>query len=73
LTGNYIKYILNRITFIGALFLGIIAILPNILQAFTGSQFLTIGGTSILIVVAVAIETIKQIEAQLVMREYEGF
>lgn len=73
LTGNYINFILNRITFVGALFLGAIAILPNILQAITGTQFLTIGGTSILIVVSVAIDTIKQVEAQLVMREYEAF
>jgi len=72
-TSGYINFILHRITFVGALFLGTIAILPNILQGVTGTQFLTIGGTSILIVVAVAIETIKQVEAQLVMREYEGF
>ncbi|MDD3614216.1 MAG: preprotein translocase subunit SecY [Candidatus Pacebacteria bacterium] len=73
LTADYISFILHRITFVGALFLGFIAILPNILQVVTGTQFLTIGGTSILIVVSVAIETIKQVEAQLVMREYEGF
>ena len=72
-TAAYINFVLNRITFVGAIFLGLIAILPNILQTVTGTQFLTIGGTSILIVVSVAIETIKQIEAQLVMREYEGF
>jgi len=49
----------------------LIAVLPLILQVFTGSQVLTIGGTSILIVVAVAIETAKQIEAQMMMHEYD--
>ena len=57
----------------GALFLAVIAILPLIMQKITGTQALAIGGTSILIVVAVIIETVKQIEAQLTMREYEGY
>ena len=72
-TANYLNYILTRITLAGALFLGTIAILPAIAQNFTGIQALTIGGTSILIVVSVVLETVKQIESQLVMRNYEGF
>jgi preprotein translocase subunit SecY len=56
---------------VGALFLGLIAVLPSILVGVTGNQSLTIGGTSVLIVVSVALETYKQIESQLVMREYE--
>jgi preprotein translocase subunit SecY len=57
---------------VGALFLGLIAILPLIMRYFSDNQSLVIGGTSLLIVVAVVIETVKQIEAQLTMREYEG-
>jgi len=57
---------------IGALFLGVIAILPLIMRYFTGNQSLAVGGTSLLIVVSVVIETMKQIESQLTMREYEG-
>jgi preprotein translocase subunit SecY len=53
--------------------LGTIAVLPFIIQGVTGIQSLQIGGTGILIVVSVVIETIKQIEGQLVMRDYEGF
>ena len=65
--------VLNRITLAGALFLGLIAVLPFIVQFITKTQALTIGGTSLLIVVAVVIETVKQIESQLAMRDYEGF
>ena len=72
-TSDYLYNIMNRITLTGSLFLGAIAVLPLIIQAFTGFQNLKIGGTSILIVVSVVIETIKQIESQLVMRDYEGF
>lgn len=72
-TAQYLNYILTRITFAGALFLGLIAIFPAIMNGFTGSQNLLIGGTGILIVVSVVLETVKQIEAQLVMRNYEGF
>ncbi len=71
-TADYLKYIVNRITLTGAIFLGIIAVLPNIVQASTGIQTLTIGGTALLIVVSVVIETVKQIDSQLVMRDYEG-
>lgn len=69
-TAEFIANILYRLTFIGALFLGAIAILPLILQGVTGMQALAIGGTSLLIVVSVSIEFIKQIEAQISMREY---
>lgn len=72
-TANYLNYILTRITLAGAVFLGIIAIFPSIARAFTGVQTLLLGGTGILIVVSVVLETVKVIEAQLVMRSYEGF
>ncbi len=72
-TADYLYNIMNRITLTGALFLGSIAVLPYIIQGITNVQSLQIGGTSILIVVSVVIETIKQIESQLVMRDYEGF
>jgi len=58
---------------VGAIFLGLIAVLPLIVQAVTGVTTLRLGGTSLLIVVSVALETMRQIRAQLVMREYEGF
>jgi len=74
-TSGFLHYILNRVLLLGALFLGIIAILPSIIQGATGIQtfrFL-IGGTSLLIVVSVVLETMRQIRAQLQMREYETF
>lgn len=72
-TANYLNYILTRITLAGAIFLGLIAIFPTIARFATNIQNLVIGGTGILIVVSVILETIKSIEAQLVMRNYEGF
>lgn len=71
-TAMTLSKIINRLTFSGAIFLGVIAILPNLTQMATGIKFLTIGGTALLIVVSVALEIMKQIESQLVMREYEG-
>lgn len=71
-TSEYLANTTHKIILVGALFLGVIAILPLILRYFTGIQSLAIGGTSLLIVVSVVIETMKQIEAQLTMREYEG-
>jgi preprotein translocase subunit SecY len=74
-TANFISYILNRVLLIGALFLGIIAIMPYVVQGITGVtvfRFL-IGGTSLLIVVSVVLETVRQIKSQLQMREYETF
>lgn len=71
-TADYLSYTLNRILLIGALFLGAIAVLPLAVQQLTRLQTLVIGGTSLLIVVSVVIETVKQIDSQLTMREYEG-
>ncbi len=72
-TSNFLSKIISRITFTGAIFLGLIAILPNVTQMVTGIAFLTLGGTALLIVVAVVLEIVKQINSQLVMREYETF
>lgn len=72
-TANYLNYILTRITLAGALFLGFIAVFPSLARGITGVSTLLIGGTSVLIVVSVVLETVKALEAQLVMRNYEGF
>ncbi|HUD20400.1 MAG TPA: preprotein translocase subunit SecY [Patescibacteria group bacterium] len=72
-TAQYLNYILTRITLAGALFLGLIAILPSIAKQISGVSTLLIGGTGVLIVVSVVLETVKALEAQLVMRNYEGF
>ena len=71
-TANYLKKTLNKITLFGALFLGVIAILPMIASAVFNLSF-TLGGTSILIVVSVIMETAVTIESQIVMRHYRGF
>jgi preprotein translocase subunit SecY len=70
-TAEHIGKILNRITLVGAIFLGLIAVLPLGMKAFTGMQSLALGGTALLIVVSVVLETVKQVESQIVMREYE--
>ena len=72
-TAEYLNYILTRITLPGAVFLGAVAILPFIALAAGGVQSFPFGGTSILITVGVGLETMKQIESQLLMRNYEGF
>ncbi len=72
-TAGYLNFVINRITLPGALFLGVIAIIPLLAQNFTGSRALTLGGTSLLIVVSVVIETLKQLDAQLTLRDYERF
>lgn len=72
-TAKYLNYILTRITVVGAVFLGFVAVLPEIARGLTGVQTLLLGGTSILIVVSVVLEAFKNIEANLVMRSYEGF
>ncbi len=73
-TQDYLARVVNRITVAGALFLGIVAVAPFVFQAFIPSLAgLSLGGTSILIVVSVVVETMKQLEAQLMMRNYEGF
>jgi preprotein translocase subunit SecY len=71
-TAEYLDRILSRLTFPGALYLGAVAALPTILFNQTSANFF-FGGTSILIVVGVALDTVKQLEAQLMMRNYEGF
>src|SRR3989344_3797654 len=70
-TAEFLQRILSRITLFGALFLGVIAILPLLVQAGFQTTAVTIGGTSLLIAVSVVLETLKQIDAQLVMHEYE--
>lgn len=69
-TADYISRILTRLTLVGALFLGIIAVLPLILRSLTGIQALAIGGTALLIVVSVVIDLIKKVDAQISVREY---
>ena len=72
-TVDFIKKVLNKITLFGAIYLGIVAILPLFLGKLAGSSSMSIGGTSIIIVVGVALETVKQMEAQMLMRHYKGF
>ncbi len=72
-TTDYLTRILERLTLVGALFLGLIAVGPIFLAKFTGQLTLYLTGTSLLIVVGVALETMKQIEAYVLMRHYEGF
>lgn len=72
-TATYLNWILTRITLAGAIFLGFIAILPSIAQGLTGVATMTLGGTGILIVVSVVLETTKQLETMMIMRSYEGF
>lgn len=72
-TASYLSFVSNRIILAGAIFLGVIALMPNIIQRFTHVSSFIVGGTSLLIVVSVVIETVKQIEAQLIVRDYEGF
>lgn len=74
MTQDRITSILYRLTFVGALFLAVISILPIFFIQFAGlPQSAQIGGTSLLIVVGVALETMKQLESQLVKRNYRGF
>lgn len=70
-TAEYLGKVLNRITLFGATFLGLIAVLPFIVQGLTNVQTLVLGGTGILIVVAVSLDTMRQIKAQLITRRYE--
>lgn len=72
-TASYLNSILTKITLFGALFLGIVAILPSVMRAFTGINNLLVGGTSILIVVAVVIETVRILEVQVVSKNYERY
>lgn len=71
-TASYVERIINRITLVGAMFLALIVALPYVLQGVVGMS-IGIGGTSLLIVIGVALETMKQIESQMLMRHYKGF
>lgn len=72
-TAQHLYFIINRITLAGALFLGTVAVLPIAIQNITGIRSLALGGTSILIVVAVVLDMVKHIESQITMRNYDGF
>lgn len=72
-TQDYLRYVINRTTLAGAVFLGLIAILPSILQPMLGVSDLVIGGTGVLIVVSVILEMVRQLSAQLSMKKYEKF
>lgn len=71
-TAQYLQYVSNRIILFGAIFLGIVAVLPFAVTGFTGNQSLAIEGTSLLIVVSVILETMKQIESQIIVRDYDS-
>lgn len=71
-TAEYLSYVSKRIILFGASFLGVIAVVPFVLTAFTGQEALAIGGTSLLIVVSVVVETMKQLDAQIIVRDYEN-
>ncbi len=72
-TADFIAKILSRITLIGALFLAFVALLPTIFTGLSGMQGLSMGGTSVIILVGVALDTVKQMESQMMMRHYKGF
>ena len=74
-TSDFLYFILNRVLLFGAFFLGTIAVLPSIVQGATGITAFgfAIGGTALLIIVSVVLETMRQIGSQLTMRDYEGF
>ncbi|MCK5434216.1 MAG: preprotein translocase subunit SecY [Dehalococcoidales bacterium] len=73
LTANYLNHVISRITWAGALFLAVVAIIPFLAREITDVQVLQLSSMGLLIVVGVALDTMKQLEAQLVMRRYEGF
>ena len=74
-TSDYISKILSRVTFIGAIFLGIVSVVPLLANIIAGGAMasLAFGGSSLIIVVGVVLETIREIEAQMTMRHYKGF
>ena len=72
-TADFIKKVLNKVTLFGAVYLGIVAILPLIIGKVIGNPSLSIGGTSVIIVVGVALETVQALESQMLMRQYKGF
>ena len=72
-TQDYLNKVILRLTLGGALFLGFVAIVPYIASLITGVQALTLSSTSLLILVGVALDTLRQLESQLMMRDYDGF
>ena len=72
-TADFIKKVLNKITMFGAIYLAIVSITPLIIGKIVGNSALAIGGTSVIIVVGVALETVKALESQMLMRQYKGF
>jgi preprotein translocase subunit SecY len=72
-TADYLDHVLTRITLAGSIFLAFIAILPNLIAFATRIEGVYFGGTALLIIVGVALDTMKQIEAMVVMRHYQGF
>ena len=72
-TADFIKKVLNKVTLFGAVYLGVVAILPLILGMVIKNNALSIGGTSVIIVVGVALETVQALESQMLMRQYKGF
>ena len=72
-TADFIKKVLNKVTLFGAIYLGIVAILPLIIGKAVNNAALSIGGTSVIIVVGVALETVQALESQMLMRQYKGF
>ena len=72
-TSDFIAKVLNKVTLFGAIYLGIVAICPLIAGKLLGNSGLAIGGTSVIIVVGVALETVRALEAQMLMRNYKGF
>ncbi|MCK4525618.1 MAG: preprotein translocase subunit SecY, partial [Candidatus Andersenbacteria bacterium] len=70
-TAEFLGKVLNRITFLGAAFLGLVAVIPFIAQGLTNITTLAVGGASVLIVVGVVLESIRQIDSQLTMRDYD--
>mgnify|MGYP000341335120 CR=1 FL=1 len=72
-TPDFIKKVLNKVTLFGAIYLGVVAILPLLIGKIVGNSSLSIGGTSVIIVVGVALETVQALESQMLMRQYKGF
>lgn len=72
-TETYLQHVVTRITLAGSVVLGFIAVMPFVLQSYSGTSTFAIGGTSLLIVVSVVIESMKQIESHVTMREYDVY
>ena len=72
-TSDFIARIISKVTLMGALFCAVVAILPIGIAALTGIQGVSLGGTTIIIIVGVALDTVKQLESEMMMRHYKGF